>query len=155
MNPCLWHGFTACRGLCPLDPLCRPCQASKLEYNLNIGPPMHTTVPIWIIRHAVWPVTTQTEFWIRHAAGTSVTSPNKGEISAKNQSKSSKKGTFLQIFTCHQPILASSRGSVTCDCWIIWIGTVILLLRLQVTWWLSLVLAFGTEVSQSLPTVVD
>ena len=42
MSPCRRHGFTACRGLCPLDPLCRPCRASKLEHNLYIGLPIHT-----------------------------------------------------------------------------------------------------------------
>src|ERR1700678_1340117 len=43
-RPGLQHGFTACRGLRPLDPLCRPCRASKLEYNQNIGPPVHTNL---------------------------------------------------------------------------------------------------------------
>src|ERR1700678_3152923 len=44
MNPCLRPGFTACRGLRPLDPLCRPCRASKLEVNLYIGLPVHTNI---------------------------------------------------------------------------------------------------------------
>src|ERR1700678_4657548 len=33
MNPCLRHGFTACQGLCPLDPLSRRWRASVLVSN--------------------------------------------------------------------------------------------------------------------------
>src|SRR5271168_5286029 len=55
MNPCLQHGFTACRGLRPLDPLCWPCQASKLEVNLYIGLPIHTN-PVHIYAILTYPI---------------------------------------------------------------------------------------------------
>ena len=83
------------------------------------------TVPIRIIWHGVWPVTARTKFWIRHAPGTSVTRPNKGEILAKNQPKLSNKSKFLQNFTCHHrqtwmwPMTSTNFGVVkrVCDPW--------------------------------------
>src|SRR5271168_5350887 len=55
MNPCLRHGFTACRGLRPLDPLCRPCWASKLKVNLYIGLSIHTN-PVHIYAIQTYPI---------------------------------------------------------------------------------------------------
>jgi hypothetical protein len=67
------------------------------------------------------------------------------------------------------PVIQSARTSsarywfMVFECWEVegWLSIMIvlnsqgILLWLQVTWWLSPVLVFGTEVSQSLPTVVD
>ena len=66
-------------GASPMDPLCRPCQASKLEVNLHTGQTVDT--------NRLWGV------WVKSNYSATVCSPVRIWVESKSESKWTKKKT--------------------------------------------------------------